>query len=217
FVPQALSAGAAAIVAGQPAPAGTRVPWVVAKNARLALALLAAEYFGHPSRDMRVVGITGTNGKTTTAYLVNAMFEAAGIRCGLMGTVSYRIGNRSFDATRTTPEAPEVQAFMRQMVDAGCGACVMEVSSHALALHRVDGIRFSAAVFSNLTRDHLDFLGDMECYFAAKRRLFELLPAGSPALINVDDPRGASLVDIASSPVTYGINKPADVSPGPLS
>jgi UDP-N-acetylmuramoyl-L-alanyl-D-glutamate--2,6-diaminopimelate ligase len=217
FVPAAISAGAAAIVAAHPAPASSRVPWVVVKNARLALALLAAEYFGHPSRHMKVVGITGTNGKTTTSYLINAILEAAGIRCGLMGTVTYRIGDQAFEATRTTPEAPEVQGFMRQMLEAGCGACVMEVSSHALALHRVDGIQFSAGVFTNLTRDHLDFHGDMETYFAAKRRLFEILPSGSPSVINVDDPRGASLVDAASRPVTYAINKAADVTPGPLS
>jgi UDP-N-acetylmuramoyl-L-alanyl-D-glutamate--2,6-diaminopimelate ligase len=166
---------------------------------------------------MRVVGITGTNGKTTTSYLINAIFEAAGIACGLMGTVTYRIGNRSFDATRTTPEAPDVQAFMRQMVTAGCGACVMEVSSHALALRRVDGIRFAAGVFTNLTRDHLDFHADMEDYFSAKRRLFEMLPEDAPAAINVDDPRGAALVDTVRRPVTYALNKPADVSPGPLS
>ena len=217
FVPQAIDAGAAAIVSEHPVSSISRVPWVVVKNARLALALLAAEFFDHPSRQMRVVGITGTNGKTTTSYLVNAVFEATGIRCGLMGTVTYRIGDQSFDATRTTPEAPEVQAFMRQMVEAGCGACVMEVSSHALALHRVDGIRFSAGVFTNLTRDHLDFHGDMEGYFAAKRRLFEVLPQDAPAAINLDDPRGTTLVAAASRPVTYAINKPADVSPGPLS
>jgi UDP-N-acetylmuramoyl-L-alanyl-D-glutamate--2,6-diaminopimelate ligase len=164
-----------------------------------------------------VVGITGTNGKTTTSYLTNALFEAAGIACGLMGTVTYRIRGRVIDATRTTPEAPELQAFMRQMVSAGCGACVMEVSSHALALRRVDGIRFAAAVFTNLTRDHLDFHSNLEEYFAAKRRLFEMLPHGAPSIINIDDPRGATLVDVAERPVTYGIHKPADVSPGPLS
>ena len=130
----------------------------------------------------RSVGITGTNGKTTTSYVLRSMFEAAGIRCGLMGTVVYRIGDRELPATRTTPEAPDVQALMRQMVDAGCGACVMEVSSHALALRRVDGIPMAAAVFTNLTRDHLDFHGDMESYFAAKRRLFDLLGPGAPAV-----------------------------------
>jgi UDP-N-acetylmuramoyl-L-alanyl-D-glutamate--2,6-diaminopimelate ligase len=186
-------------------------------DARLALAILAAEFEGHPSGRMQVAGITGTNGKTTTSYLLAAMFEAAGVRCGLMGTVTYRIGTKELAATRTTPEAPEVQAMLRQMADAGCGACVMEVSSHALALRRVDATRFAAGVFTNLTRDHLDFHADMEDYFAAKRRLFEMLPPGAPSVINIDDPRGAALADTAAHPVTYAINRPADVSPGPLS
>jgi UDP-N-acetylmuramoyl-L-alanyl-D-glutamate--2,6-diaminopimelate ligase len=134
-----------------------------------------------------------------------------------MGTVGYRLGGRTLEAARTTPEAPEVQGCLREMVDAGCGACAMEVSSHALALRRVDGTRFAAAVFTNLTRDHLDFHGGMDEYFAAKRRLFEMLPEGAPAVINADDPRGASLVDLSRRPVTYGISQPADVVPGPLS
>jgi UDP-N-acetylmuramoyl-L-alanyl-D-glutamate--2,6-diaminopimelate ligase len=217
FAPQAIAAGASAIVAEAPPTTDVRVPWIVVGDARLALAWLSAEFFGHPSRDMKVVGITGTNGKTTTSFLVSALFEASGVQCGLMGTVTYRIGDRAFDATRTTPEAPELQGFMRDMVAAGCGALAMEVSSHALALRRVDGIHFAAGVFSNLTRDHLDFHADMEDYFAAKRRLFELLPPDAPAVINIDDPRGASLVELSERPVTYGINKPADVSPGPLS
>jgi UDP-N-acetylmuramoyl-L-alanyl-D-glutamate--2,6-diaminopimelate ligase len=216
FVPQAIAAGAAAIVTEQPAT-GVPVPWVVVTSARLALALLAAEYFEHPSRAVRVVGITGTNGKTTTGYLTAAILEAAGVRCGLMGTVTYRIGARSLDATRTTPEAPELQSFMRRMATEGCGACVMEVSSHALALRRVDGIQFAARVFTNLTRDHLDFHSNMEEYFAAKRRLFEMAPADAPAIINIDDPRAAALIDISRRPITYGLNKPADVAPGPLS
>jgi UDP-N-acetylmuramoyl-L-alanyl-D-glutamate--2,6-diaminopimelate ligase len=217
FAPQAIAAGASAVVAESPAPADVTVPWVVVNDARLALAWLSAEFFHHPSREMSVVGITGTNGKTTTSFLVSAILDAAGIQCGLMGTVTYRIGDRAFDATRTTPEAPDLQAFMRDMVTGGCGACVMEVSSHALALRRVDGIQFAAAIFTNLTRDHLDFHVTMEDYFAAKRRLFEMLPADVPALINVDDPRGVSLLDVVRRPVSYGINKPADVSPGPLS
>ena len=227
FAAQAVAAGAAGVVAERQ-PGGSRlrhgsgeaggdVPWIVVSDARLALALLAAEFHGHPSREMPVVGITGTNGKTTTAYLVSAIFEAAGMRPGLMGTVVYRIGTREFAATRTTPEAPDVQRFLRQMVDAGSRACVMEVSSHALALRRVDGIRFAAAVFTNLTRDHLDFHGDMESYFTAKRRLFDMLPAGAPALINADDPRAAALIEMPGTPVTYGIARPADVRPGPLS
>ena len=217
FASEALANGAAAIVAGSQPHDRTDAPWVVVPDARLALALLAAEYHGHPSREMQVIGITGTNGKTTTSYLINAIYEAAGIRCGLMGTVTYRIGDREFTATRTTPEAPELQLLMRQMVAGGCGACVMEVSSHALALRRADGIRFAAGVFSNLTRDHLDFHADMDDYFAAKRRLFEMLPPGAPAVVNLDDPRGSGLAEAVANPVTYAINRAADVTPGPLS
>ena len=217
FAAQAAAAGAAAIVSERRPVQDVSVPWVVVSDARLALAQLAAEFFGHPSRAMQVVGITGTNGKTTTGYLISAIFEAAGIRCGLMGTVTYRIGTHDVASTRTTPEAPDVQSMLRQMADAGCGACVMEVSSHALALRRVDGMQFAAGVFTNLTRDHLDFHADMENYFSAKRRLFEMLPPGAPAIVNLDDPRGVSLAESTSSPVTYAINRPADVTPGPLS
>lgn len=217
FAPQAIAAGAAAVVAERRPEAPPPVPWIVVSDARLALALLAAEYFAHPSRRMRVIGITGTNGKTTTSYLVASILDAAGIRCGLMGTVAYRIGAREIEATRTTPEAPDLQKLLHEMVEAGCGACAMEVSSHALALRRVDGMHFAAGVFTNLTRDHLDFHGDMESYFAAKRRLFEMLPDGAPAIVNVDDPRGAALVDASRRHVTYGINQAADVKPGALS
>jgi UDP-N-acetylmuramoyl-L-alanyl-D-glutamate--2,6-diaminopimelate ligase len=217
FAPQAIAAGAAAVVAGRGPQEPTQAPWILVGDARLALARLAAEFFGHPSRKMRVVGITGTNGKTTTSYVVSSIFEAAGIRCGVLGTVMYRIGDREVAAERTTPEAPELQGFMHEMVAAGCGACAMEVSSHALALRRADGIHFAAGVFTNLTRDHLDFHSDMESYFAAKRRLFELLPAGAPAAVNLDDPRGASIVELVRRPVTYAVNRAADVTPGPLS
>jgi UDP-N-acetylmuramoyl-L-alanyl-D-glutamate--2,6-diaminopimelate ligase len=183
----------------------------------LALALLAAEFAGHPSSEMQVIGITGTNGKTTTSYLVASIFDAAAIRCGILGTVGYRIGDEVRDATRTTPEAPDVQSLLREMVDRGCGACAMEVSSHALSLRRVDGVSFAAGVFTNLTRDHLDFHADMEAYFQAKRRLFETLPRDAPSLINLDDPRGPSLIELAGRPVTYGVNRQADITPGPLS
>jgi len=216
FAQQASAAGAAAIVS-EGAPASVDIPWITVADARLALAHLAAEFNGHPSHQMCVVGITGTNGKTTTGYLVSAILEAAGIKSGLMGTVLYRTGNRDFEATRTTPEAPDVQSYMREMVASGCGAWVMGVSSHALALKRVDGIRFAAGIFTNLTRDHLDFHAGMDDYFAAKRRLFEMLPDDAPAVVNIDDPRGASLVEIVKRPITYGLNKSAMVTPGSLS
>jgi UDP-N-acetylmuramoyl-L-alanyl-D-glutamate--2,6-diaminopimelate ligase len=213
FAQQAIERGAVAVVAERVAPADVTVPWVVVGDARLALAALAAEFYHHPSREMRVVGITGTNGKTTTAHLIASIFEAAGIPCGLIGTVGYRIGAETREASRTTPEAPEVQALLREMVDRGCGACAMEVSSHALSLRRVDRMQFAAGVFTNLTRDHLDFHGDMESYFQAKRRLFEMLPRGAPGVINLDDPRGASLLGTGGRHVTFAVNQPADVTP----
>ena len=217
FAHQAIERGAAVIVSEQAAPDGVHVPWAIVEDARLALALLAAAFYRDPSREMRVIGITGTNGKTTTAYLVASIFDAARIRCGILGTVGYRIGDEVREATRTTPEAPDLQALLREMVDRQCGACAMEVSSHALSLRRVDGISFAAGIFTNLTRDHLDFHADMDDYFRAKRRLFEMLPRDAPSLINLDDPRGIALLEAASRPVTYAINRPADVTPGPLS
>ena len=217
FARQAIERGAAAVVSEQAAPDGVHVPWAIVEDARLALAVLAAAFYRDPSREMRVIGITGTNGKTTTAYLVASIFDAAGIRCGILGTVGYRVGDEVRDATRTTPEAPEVQALLREMVDKQCGACAMEVSSHALSLRRVAGITFAAGIFTNLTRDHLDFHADMDDYFRDKRRLFEMLPRDAPSLINLDDPRGASLVEAGGRPLTYAINRQADVMPGPLS
>jgi UDP-N-acetylmuramoyl-L-alanyl-D-glutamate--2,6-diaminopimelate ligase len=217
FARDAIKRGAVAIVSDSERPEGVTVPWIRVEDARTALAALSAEFFGHPSDELTLVGITGTNGKTTTAYLLTSIFEAAGMRSGRIGTVGYRIGDREFDASRTTPEAPDVQRMLREMVDEGCTACVMEVSSHALSLRRADHLRFAAAIFTNLTRDHLDFHGDMEAYFRAKRRLFELLPEGGFGVTNADDRRGAEFAAVARRPVTYAIDAPADVRPGPLS
>jgi UDP-N-acetylmuramoyl-L-alanyl-D-glutamate--2,6-diaminopimelate ligase len=217
FARDAVSRGALAIVADTPRRADVSAPWLVVSDARLALAALAAAFHGNPSHDLVLVGITGTNGKTTTSYLLASIFEAAGITCGRIGTIGYHVADHEVDATRTTPEAPEVQRMLREMVSAGCGACVMEVSSHALALRRVEYLHFSAAIFTNLTRDHLDFHRDMEGYFAAKRRLFELLPPNAIGVSNLDDRRGAAFAAAAPRPVTYAIDTPADVRPGPLS
>ena len=176
FVTQAMERGAAAVVAEVARPEGVRGPWLVVSDARLALALLADRFYEHPSRQLATVGVTGTNGKTTTAYLLASMLDAAGMKAGLLGTVTYRLGTEEREASRTTPEAPDVQHLLNEMIRQGCKAAVMEVSSHALALKRVDGMQFAAGIFTNLTRDHLDFHEDMETYFVAKRRLFELLP-----------------------------------------
>jgi len=216
FAPQAEARGAALIVAEVARQAGVRAPWLEVPSARIALAELADRFWDHPSRSLRVVGITGTNGKTTTAYLLRAIFEAAGMRCGLLGTVVYSLGAEDHAAERTTPEAPELQQMLRRMVEFGCVAAVMEVSSHALALHRVDAMTFAAGVFTNLTRDHLDFHENMESYFAAKRRLFEMLPPGAPTVVNLDDPRGAHLRSDGGVSVSYAIRTDADVTPEPF-
>jgi UDP-N-acetylmuramoyl-L-alanyl-D-glutamate--2,6-diaminopimelate ligase len=156
------------------------------------MAPLAASFFGEPTTELAVAGITGTNGKTTTAFLLREILEAAGRRCGLLGTVKRVVGGTEEDVERTTPEAIDLQETFRRMAEAGDTACVMEVSSHALVLHRADGIDFAVTVFTNLTQDHLDFHADMEDYFLAKRRLFEL-GGDAPAVVNVDDPYGRRL------------------------
>ena len=212
FVAEAVSHGAVLVVASSGRPDDAHVPWLTVTDERVALAELSAAFYGDPSQELTVVGVTGTNGKTTTTYLISAIFDAAGWSCGRIGSVGYRTGVRETVADRTTPEAPEVQSLLRKMVDQGCTACAMEVSSHALGMRRVEGTQFAAAVFSNLTRDHLDYHPDMEHYFATKRRLFEMLRGGAPAIINVDDPYGEQIAATADRPVTYGITAAADVS-----
>ncbi len=217
FAQDAVGRGAIAVVSEVGRPEGVSAPWLQVSDGRLALAALAAAFYRDPSEELTLVGITGTNGKTTTSYLVASIFEEAGIRCGRVGTVGYRIGGKEVDAARTTPEAPDLHRMVREMVQQKCGACVMEISSHALALRRADYLRFAAAVFTNLTRDHLDFHRDMGEYFAAKRRLFELLPESAVGVTNLDDPRGADFVRLGGRrTLTYAIDAEADVRPGPL-
>jgi UDP-N-acetylmuramoyl-L-alanyl-D-glutamate--2,6-diaminopimelate ligase len=164
---------------------------VVVGDARAAMAPLASAFYGDPSRELRVVGVTGTNGKTTTAFLIREILEAGGIQTGLLGTVRQVVGGVEEEVERTTPEAIDLQGTFRRMLEVGDEACVMEVSSHALALHRADSIHFAAALFTNLTQDHLDFHVDMEDYFRAKRLLFEMGPRS--AIVNVDDEYGRRL------------------------
>jgi UDP-N-acetylmuramoyl-L-alanyl-D-glutamate--2,6-diaminopimelate ligase len=217
YAAQAIARGAIAVVADRPAPLSVDVPWIVADQGRVALAACAATWYRHPSDHLLLVGVTGTNGKTTSTYLLEGVFAAAGWASGRIGTTGTRIGATERPSARTTPEAPDLQGLLREMVDAGCRACAMEVSSHALDLERVSFTRFGAAVFTNLTRDHLDYHGDMEAYFRAKRRLFEMLPPEAPAAINLDDPRGESLVGVVRRPVTFALSREADVMPTALS
>jgi UDP-N-acetylmuramoyl-L-alanyl-D-glutamate--2,6-diaminopimelate ligase len=189
FAGRAVEAGAVALVVEEELEVD--VPQIVVANARAAMAPLAARFWGDPSAELRVVGVTGTNGKTTTAFLIREILEAAGVQCGLLGTVRQVVGGEDEPVERTTPEAIDLQGTFRRMLEAGDEVCVMEVSSHALALHRADAIHFEVGLFTNLTQDHLDFHGDMEEYFRSKRLLFEIGPKTS--IVNVDDPYGRRL------------------------
>ena len=214
FIDEAVSRGAAAVLSegdGRPRPEG--VPSVLVEDARDALAGIAARFYGNPSENLALTGITGTNGKTSTAYILRSMLEAAGFRSGLIGTIRYAIGGRTKAADFTTPEPQDFQGLLREMLEAGLSHVVAEVSSHALALRRVDYTRFLVAVFTNLTRDHLDFHRDMEDYFEAKKRLFtELLAADGTAVLNLDDPYGKRLKSaINLRTLTYGFEGGADL------
>jgi UDP-N-acetylmuramoyl-L-alanyl-D-glutamate--2,6-diaminopimelate ligase len=191
FAGQVVEAGAVALVVER--ELDVSVPQVVVPSARAAMAPFAAAFWGDPTAELKVVGVTGTNGKTTTAYLAREILEAAGIQTGLMGTVKQVVGGEEEPVERTTPEGIDLQETFRRMIEGGDKACAMEVSSHAMALHRADAIHFDAAVFTNLTQDHLDFHADMEDYFAAKRMLFEAEPG--VRIVNVDDPYGRRLAE----------------------
>ena len=202
FAPEAVERGAAALVVQR--PLGLGVPEVLVPDVRAAMAPAAAKLSGDPTTRLRMVGITGTNGKTTTAFLTRSLLEAGGLRTGLLGTVEQVVGGITTPAVRTTPEAIDLQPMFAQMAEAGDGACVMEVSSHALELHRADAIHWDVAIFTNLTQDHLDFHPTMDAYFAAKRRLFDAGPR--LAVVNVDDPYGRRLADEFPGTVTVGID-----------
>jgi UDP-N-acetylmuramoyl-L-alanyl-D-glutamate--2,6-diaminopimelate ligase len=216
FVPDAIARGAAVVVT-EGAPLGdVSTPQVLVPSARQALAYLADAWHGHPSRTMTVVGITGTNGKTTTSYLAEALLRARGLTTGVLGTVSYVVGGERLPASQTTPDALELTGLLARMRDAGVRGVAMEVSSHALAHARADALAFDVAVFTNLTRDHLDFHGTFDEYRRAKRRLFELT-ARSPkprrvAVVNADDPAANAMVDgLPLDVIRFGLGAGADV------
>lgn len=196
FIEQAIDKGAVAVVCEEPG-LSQRVTSVVTKNSREALASLSAIFYRHPSRKLKLVGVTGTNGKTTTTFLLKHLLQRAGQPTGLIGTVRYEIGERILPAQRTTPESLDLQELLHQCVESGCRNVVMEVSSIALSQARVNDIAFDTAIFTNLTQDHLDFHGGMKDYFKAKARLFENLrqsgKSGHTAVINIDDPYGQQL------------------------
>ena len=216
FIPQALARGAVAVVAEEtaaPAVTGT-APVIAVPDSRAALAKLATVFYGDPSKRLKLIGITGTKGKTTTSYLVRSLLEADGHQTGLIGTIDYRIGSKVYPAPNTTPESLELQRLLAEMVDARVGYCVMEVSSHALALGRTDGCVFEAALFTNLAQDHLDFHKDRESYFQAKLQLFTALAADKTAVVNSDDAVASDILGKTKAKVyTYGMSAEADIHP----
>jgi len=216
FIPQALERGAAVIVAEDLAGADTAGPAVLirVRDSRAALARLATRFYGRPSEKLRLIGITGTKGKTTTSYLVRSIIEAAGHTSGLIGTIDYRIGSRVYPAPNTTPESLELQKLLAEMVAAKAGYAVMEVSSHALALGRTEGCVFDTAVFTNLQQDHLDFHKDLRSYFQAKLLLLSGLAGNSHAVVNADDPNAAEVLrSTKAAALTFGMTDAADIAP----
>jgi len=223
FADDAARRGARALVSQHPPNGSPDICRVQVSDARCAAAELAAAFHGHPADKLQVIGITGTNGKTTTAFMTRAVLQGNGRHTGLVSTVAYEIGMREIPAVRTTPEAPALQAMLAEMVSAGCRCAVMEVSSHALDQQRTAGIDFDVAVFTNLTLDHLDYHTDMEQYFAAKSRLFTGLAGqrkAGTAVVNRDDPWGRRLLATAAaggSVLTYGLEGTADVRAAEIS
>lgn len=214
FIPQALERGAIAVISESAFGSADAPAWIQVGDARVALARAAAEVHGHPSRRLKLVGITGTNGKTTTAHLVDSIIRESEGTSSMFGTITHRVGNEAAAAMNTTPEASDIQRMLARAVSAGCRSAVMEVSSHAIELHRADALQFTVAVFTNLTRDHLDYHGSMETYFAAKEKLFTGALGSRPgsSVINVDDQHGRRLMGTAGGNlITYGLRSRSDV------
>jgi len=216
YINDAIDRGAAAIICERNGFSTTRTTKIVVSDARETMGHAARAFYENPSAKLKIIGVTGTNGKTTVSFLVKEMLHAAGIKTGLLGTIRYEIGDRVIPAARTTPEALEIQQMLAQMVKAGCKACVMEVSSHALDQKRTIGVEFDVAIFTNLTRDHLDYHGTMDGYFASKVKLFTALQRGEKpgaAVINIDDAYGQRLHDEGEVAVklTYGLGQSAQL------
>jgi UDP-N-acetylmuramoyl-L-alanyl-D-glutamate--2,6-diaminopimelate ligase len=216
FIRDAVGRGAVAIVSEETAPAAipASVAWIQVREGRKALAVTAANFFGHPAEALQLVAVTGTNGKTTTTSLVDAIVKASGAKTGLFGTIAYHTPLREYPAPNTTPESADLQGFLAEIRDASGRFAVLEASSHSLAMDRLWGCHFAAAVFTNLTREHMDYHKTFEDYFAAKKKLFEGTGAGAPevAVINTDDEYGKRLTGLAKKTVTYGLESDADIT-----
>ena len=216
YIADAISRGASAIASGEPRPADLpqAVAWIQVREPRKALAIAAANFYGHPAEALELVGVTGTNGKTTVTHLVDAILKAAGAETGLFGTIAYHTPRGDYPAPNTTPESVDLHGFLAEIREVGGKYAVLEASSHALCMDRLWGCHFAVAVFTNLTREHMDYHKTFEDYFAAKRRLFEGTGAGAPdyAILNVDDPYGPRLKGFAQKTLTYALQEPADIT-----
>ena len=216
YISQAVRCGAVGIIAedGRSVVGTGTIPVAYVLDSRAALATIAPVFFGWPSDKLKLIGITGTKGKTTTSYLIKSIIEATGHTTGLIGTIDYRVGNKIYPALNTTPESLDIQKLLREMVDASATYCVMEVSSHALALGRTRGCRFESAIFTNLQQDHLDFHKNKESYFQAKLLLFTELASGKYSVVNADDDASKEIVRrITSKVYTFGMSAQADIRP----
>ena len=212
YIGASVAAGARAVVCERmPAATDPAVCYVQVTDTRAAMADMAAAFYGDPSRELKLVGVTGTNGKTTTATLLCDLFDALGYQAGLISTVVYRIGRRTVESTHTTPDAIRLNAMLREMVDAGCGYCFMEVSSHAIVQERIRGLHFAGGVFTNITHDHLDYHKTFAAYIRAKKLFFDTLPAGAFALVNADDRNAGIMVQNTRAEVkTCSLREAAD-------
>lgn len=218
FIPEAVLAGAVGVVVENDELIGDDyfiergVAKIVVNDSRKALALLSSVFYDFPSQKMKLIGVTGTNGKTTTTHLIKSILESAGLKTGLIGTINYVLGDEVISAVQTTPESLEINKFLSKMNSKGISACVMEVSSHALALDRVYGLDFDVGIFTNLTQDHLDFHHAFDAYFQAKKILFDSLKGSAYAIYNIDDPYGSKIVaDTKAMKISYGKGEQADM------
>ncbi|RJQ54109.1 MAG: UDP-N-acetylmuramoyl-L-alanyl-D-glutamate--2,6-diaminopimelate ligase [Actinobacteria bacterium] len=209
FLSDAIENGARAAVVERAMPVS--LPQAVVGSSRAALAPVSARFYGHPSQELTLVGVTGTNGKTTTTFILDSIYRASGAKTGVIGTVITRVGDQVLPTEHTTPEASDLQRLLRDMVEAGVTACAMEVSSHAIDLKRVDACRFAALVFTNLTQDHLDYHGTMEEYGRAKKSIFEARAAGAH-VVNVDDPLGRRIAQDCGAATTFALENEADLT-----
>jgi UDP-N-acetylmuramoyl-L-alanyl-D-glutamate--2,6-diaminopimelate ligase len=212
YISQAIEKGATAVACEElPQSTNDQITWIRVKNSAHALGIIAANFYDNPSQSLKVVGVTGTNGKTSIATMLHALFTALGYRCGLLSTIKILIDDKEISASHTTPDAVQIQALFSEMVNAGITHCFMEVSSHAIDQHRVAGVVFAAAIFTNLSHDHLDYHKSFDAYLAAKKKLFDHLPSEAYALVNTDDRNGKIMVQNCKARIsTYGLKNMAD-------